>query len=303
MLAKFSDATKKTEIQEQLIEEMLINEATQEDVARSLYSLMKHNNGLFKSEKQGHFLRSMGHPTADDDMDDSHPLKQAGVPIDKNKHTHVLSHVQHLNFNPYSATDGARAGRGARTSHSVFLLDKHGVVSHHKLGRTDGEYNPKKTTTTWERPAGVATAGEEHHYKSDDEPLHVSKHLGKVGEKITHDVSVERVHNLGPSKFGGGYGRPGPDQFMTVMKTDDGHHIHHYGTPPASLKGYRTGQDWKGSVTGEVKKHHVDRNGNNVTILTRPKFTVKSKPPEEKKADFEGPHGGEQLGGLGNYNA
>jgi len=287
MLAKFSDVTKKTDIQEQLVEDMLIQEATQEELARSLHSLIKSNNGLFKSEKQGHFLRNQAWSTADSDFDEgSGYLKQAGVSVDKNKHTHVLHNVQSLNFNPHF---GARAGRGAKQSHSVFLMDKHGVVSHHKLGQTEGEFNPKKTTTTFERPAGIATGGEEHRQIADEEPLHTSQHLGKVGEKISHDVTVDRIHNLGPSKFGGGYGRPGPDQFMTAMKTDDGHHIHHYGTPPASLKGYTQGASWTGKVSGEVKKHHVDRNGNNVTILTRPKFEVKSK-PEEKKPDFPGRH-------------
>lgn len=285
MLARFKDVTKKTEVEESLIEELLITEATSEDVAKSLYSLMKHNNGLFKSEKQGHFLKSHAQPTTDDSFDDNlgdGHLKAAGVNIDRNKHTHVFNHVQHLNFNPYSQTDGARAGRGARTSHSVFLMDKHGVVAHHKLGKTGGEFDPKKTVKSWERPSDAVTDGKEHHYHADAEPLMTSQHLGKVGDKISHNVSVERLHNLGPSKFG--YGR-GPDQYMTVMKTDDGHHIHHYGTPPASLKGYRQGEEWKGTVSGEVKKHHVDRNGNNVTILTRPKFEVKSK-PEEKKPEF-----------------
>lgn len=283
MLASFKNVTKLTEEQITLEEELLILEATQEDIARSLYSLMKHNNGLFKSEKQGHFLRSSAAPTHNDEYDGLHNhLKDAGVPIDKNKHTHVMMHTQYLNFNPYSQTDGARPGRGARTSNSVFLMDKHGVQAHYKLGRTGADYDPKKTTKTWERPTGVATGGEEHHYNADEEPHMTSKHLGKVGEKITHDVSVERLHNLGPSRFGAGRG---PDQYMTVMKTDDGHILHHYGTPPASLKGFRTGQDWKGTVSGEVKKHHVDRNGNNVTILTRPKFNVKSK-PEEPSPEF-----------------
>lgn len=291
MLARFKDVTKKTELEESLVEEMLIAEATGEDVARSLYSLMKHNNGLFKSEKQGHFLRNHMQPTTDDSFDDNVGdgyLKAAGVNVDRNKHSHVFNHVQHLNFNPYSVTDGARAGRGARTAHSVFLVDKHGVVAHHKLGRTGGEYDPKKTVKAWERPADAVsdTSGKEHHYHADDEPHMVSKHLGKVGEKTSRDVTVERLHNLGPSKFGGGYGRPGPDQYMTVMKTDEGHILHHYGTPPASLKGFRTGDNWKGTVSGEVKKHHVDRNNNNVTILTRPKFNRTDAPAPEAKPDF-----------------
>lgn len=292
MLTSFKNFTQP--VNEELDEDRLITEATHEDMIRSLSSLIKHNNGLFKSERQGFFLRNQGWRTSENEDGVNH-MRSIGVPVDLNKHTEVGHFTQFHNFNPYSA-EGARAGRGGRTSHHVYLMDKHGVVAAYKLGQTQHQFDPKKTQKVWERPADAVTSGNEHHVEED--PHMVSKHLGKVGDKITHDVTVVRLHNLGPSRFAPAYTRA-PDQYMTVMKTDEGHIIHHYGTPPASLRGYRTGDDWKGTVTGEVKKHHIDRNGNHVTILTRPKFTRTNTPAKENpKFPGEGDTAVADTGGL-----
>jgi hypothetical protein len=273
-----------TEAELQAIEDLLIEAyASDDDMNKSLHSLMKNNNGLFKSEAQGHFVKSRanslhGDPNQDGNWGDKAKdhYKGLGIPIDLNKHSHMLHTTVHMDMGGWSA-QGYRAGRGARTSHKVFLMDKHGVHSAYKLGESGHQLDPKKTQKIWERPAGVEVK-HEHETEAGHAPVMVSQHQGKVGEKHTFTAKLERMHNLGPAPFGP---RGGPDQHMSVFKTKDGHLLHHFGTPPKEVMDHHLKNTHPASaspehkefkITATVKKHHIDRNGNNVTVVTRPKI-------------------------------
>lgn len=119
------------------------------DIVKSLFSLCKYNNGYFKSEKQGNFIRkgkTLAHLWGNRD-DKSFDNENFGVTVDEEE-----TAIQFEGRIPFGSS---RNGRGDRRMIYYFVMDEKGVKRYYKLGI---EYysggsciDPSKTKLVWER--------------------------------------------------------------------------------------------------------------------------------------------------------
>lgn len=226
------------------------NTQSDADAFKSLSSLVKTNNGQYKSFKQAQFLDKMyrrgrqGCDTAESVM------KFFGIPLAENQY--LLETSATTRWADYGS-------RSVRPITWMFVMDVHGVVAQYKLGyvgdmRQGTCPDPKKTQKLWERvgeviPLEVPVA----------EVLPESSHIGAIGKRlelqgvIKSVIEFQRTTRFSYYDSGAGY--------VTKIDVDGSDVVYfgHLGDKGDTIK-----------VKATIKDHSI-RDGRNQTIISRPK--------------------------------
>lgn len=224
---------------------------SQEDLNRSVFSLIKNNNGLFKSLGQYKVLSSF-HAEYSDGLHHSDKTGILGGKDDPQWNSVVKHEGGFFMLEGYvnwSGDEYANAGRGGmRWSHLCFF-DGKGITGQYKIkyvGNMRDGMAPKSISLVWERPAEVE--GEDF-----GAAVQVAKQEREVAEK-------ERLDGAAPLKEGryefqgivkstkiqDGYYNT---EYKMLVELDDGNRL--YGTVPSSIDF----EDLKGKrikLTGKV---------------------------------------------------
>lgn len=239
--------------QEQLNEDFNWSSSYDEDVYRQLNSLVKNNNGLWKSPKQAAFLS--GDKTPLQTREDAPELKKF-FNIDLNPGEKAV------NVDGYAVW--ARGSRGTRPVSWFFIIDKYGVVRKYKLKyvgdmKKGTSPDPNKTELQWSRPSNLDTAYLDvaPPKKPEEKPESNSEHVGEIKQRLEFTGKV-----LFSKPFSSHFG----ESIITKFATPEGNILVVFGgnwkTPPQ--------KDEIKKFVGTVKKHD-EYNGDLQTILNRVK--------------------------------
>lgn len=234
------------------------------DTFISLKGLVNRNNGVFKSIAQQRYVQNK---VIANEPERSHSFAESnyGVKFGQEEHLIVVSAMtQHAEY-------------GSRSLVPVFygfVLDDFGVVSFWRIGvkgnmRDGAGPNPKKTKLEWERPADIDI---EHLERSEEErkeefkiKLGMTKgdYVGTEGERINFgELELVAKKYMGVSQFG--YNQS-VEKYWNMYKDANDNIIYHTGK-----QGPEKGE--KFNVTGTIKKHLVNKKGQKVTVIIRPRF-------------------------------
>ena len=225
----------------------------------SLQSLVKHNNGLFKSAKQAAFLGDAKR-WGEKARTDSGLQKYFGIPFDPAKgDTFAMSVDAYMTFADYGK-------RSMRPVTYFFIFDKYGVTRKYQLHyvgdmRKGTSPDPAKTELKWQRPEGVdtSTLDAELNQAADvkaNPPAPTGQHIGTVGERIVFELTTKALIDRGIGQFG--------QQWLNVFSTADGNTVMYNGYL-SRTKGEQV------KVKATIKKHVTGKDGSPITIISRPK--------------------------------
>jgi hypothetical protein len=231
----------------------------------SLKGLVNNNNGVWKSTKQRWFVTNkiLG---PDDLRSDSEKCKDFfGVSFTPPQKLVVLQ----------ALTIWAEYGNRSKVPVFYgFVLDDNGVVAFYKIG-TKGNLaigagpDPKKTKKEWSRPDNVDTSHLVDEPKPEDKPeINAGEYLGEIGKRI--NVSVELVYSKYQESKPVSW-NVSTDVFWNVYKDTNGNIIYHTG----SESPIKVGE--KGNMTATVRKQAVNKKGEKVTTVMRPRFVNSPK--------------------------
>lgn len=227
------------------------NTQQDQDTYMSLVSLIKTNNGQFKSVKQADFL--IKRFTREMSWNAESAMKYFGVTLPEN---HVMVSVD-------ATSRWADYGtRSIRPVSWIFVLDQNGVVAQYKLGyvgdmRSGTSPDPAKTQTVWQRVGEVVAL--ERPVEPEVQP---SEHLGVVGERMTFKGVIKSVTEFERNKFhyydsGVGY----------ITRIDvNGNDVVYFGT-----FGLERGAEVEFKAT---VKEHGEYRGRRQTVVNRPKLVA-----------------------------
>lgn len=251
---------------------------------KTLSSLVKYNNGVWKSAKQRDFLTGPKGIMGGDSKNSGHQRRDYesmknwfGVEADPKKNQFVIQTAGSVAWAP-----GKKAWKRFEW---MWVLDDYGVVKKYKLGFEEtgpgsSGVDKKKTKLEWERKGKIDTKAFDDSAKdkanadaakdkAKKDAADKSQYVGKPGEWIDDKiVKIEKMVDLGEGNFG--------TRWMTIIKDEDGNTYNYFGWP-------KTGGDvsqeaiYKNtySMRAKVKKHYVNKNGIKVTVVGYPKFGVK----------------------------
>jgi hypothetical protein len=250
--------------------------------SKTLNSLIKYNNGLWKSAKQRDFLTSpkgiMGgeFPNGSQRRDFANLKSFFNVDIDDKKTQYVIDVGGWVSWADYGS-------KSVKPFTYLFVLDNLGVVKKYKLkyympAKGSHQVDTKKTKLEWERPKNVDSSALE----KDAKDLEITKatkqkeqeqeaakmvYLGNPGEWIEDlEVKIENIVDLGAGEWG--------TKWMTVIKDKNGNLLNYFGFP----KEVTNNDDYKNKqylMRAKVKKHYVNKKGQKVTVVGYPKFKEK----------------------------
>jgi hypothetical protein len=250
-----------------------------EDVNKTLMSLIKYNNGLWKSAKQRDYLTGPKGPMGGDFKNNGHQRRDYefmdthfGVKMDKKKDQYAIHTGGYVRWADYGS-------KSARSIGFYYVMDNLGVVAKYKLGwkyvGTSAGIDKAKTKLEWERPAKVDTSAletsEKEAKKSAEEKEKAAastQYVGTPGEWIDDiKVKIEKIVDLGAGDYG--------ERYMTVIKDDSGNTYNYFGWPKVSESGHEEIYKQDYVMRAKVKKHYVNKNNVKVTVLGYPKFRSK----------------------------
>lgn len=234
------------------------------DVYMSLKGLANKNNGVFKSRaQQGYVLNRI--VKAEPDRTSQFVLDNFGLRLgDGEKIVTVDALTRWADY-------GSRSLIPVRFG---LIVDPIGVVKIVKFGnkgnlRDGSSIDISKNKITFERPAKVNA---KHLEKTEDEKKKEFKtalgmsdgnYIGEVGERMNFGaLELVRKKQLDDSQFG--YNMAAA-RFWNMYKNDNGDFVYHTGKEGPEPGG-------KINVVGRVKKHLVNKQGDKVTVVSRPHF-------------------------------
>jgi len=218
-----------------------------DEVYRSAQSLVKFNNGVFKSTKQRDFLIKafLKHEGS------FFGAQYAGVTPDNEEKTVLFSWW--VSFADYGYRSKRQVGK-------LFLYDKYGITQVYKLGwvcpaRGSSYLDPEKTKLEWERPE--VDASHLDVVEEVKEEVKTSEWQGTVGDKIDVTAKVVLKRDFF-SRFGSGLMYKLKDQDQNEYTWFTQHLLEDGAT-------YR--------IVGRVKEHS-EYQGRKSTVLTRCKYDL-----------------------------
>lgn len=240
------------------------------DTFISLKGLVNKNNGVFKSIKQQKFIKDV---TIAKEPKRGHSFAESnyGVKFDQEEHLIVVS----------AMTRHAKYGdRSLVPVFYGFVLDDFGVVSFWRIGvkgnmRDGAGPNPEKTKLEWSRPMDADI----QHLIPDPKEVEAAKkkefkiklgmsegdYIGTEGARMNFgELKLVAKKHMGYSQFG--YNQS-VEKYWNMYKDTNGNIIYHTGK-----QGPEKGE--KFNVTGTVKKHLVNKKGQKVTVIIRPRFKM-----------------------------
>lgn len=228
------------------------------DLARSLFSLVKFNDGLWKSAKQRNFLL------------DAMRKSEAVFNVEEGLYTFDIKLEEGQTAWIYTSTlRFAEYGyKSVRFVSTMFVFDQHGVKKTIRMKRRYSEDGKSSWIergdasvhkVLWERSANVEIVELEEPIVPE---VKVSEFVGTVGDKISIDATVSMARYLGFGRFG--------NRYMTIFKDDQGNELVYWGLPAGitvDQKGTRV--KLKASVKG-----FNEYNNKKQTIIQRPKVSI-----------------------------
>lgn len=257
-----------------------------QDVYKTLGSLVKFNNGFFKSAKQSNFVLSEKFSWAwvrpsevkTDEERAQYERNSVGyfnIPVDARVNT-----VYHVSATTQWAEYGRRSVRRVAW---VFVCDRFGVVAQYKLRfiyANDGassSVDPTKTELLWSRPADAVMPSlfeEEEKRIAAAVAANANKtFIGKVGERIeltAKIVSVKQFEGQSFSYYDSGV------RTMTVLEDADGNRLMYWNALGSKGETVR----FKATV-----KAHQEYKGVKQTVLSRAKVLESLGGGEDQMAD------------------
>jgi hypothetical protein len=250
-----------------------------EDAAKTVNSLVKYNNGVWKSAKQRAFLTSSRGLFNDSPNNlffrKDYPFLKSNFNVDAEAPQYVIQVEGIMRWADYGAKSVRRVGW-------MYVMDQFGVVKKYKLGydySSDGRssgIDKSKTKLDWERPKDAKT----DHLESQEKDMAAAKdaqskenaskeHLGEVGKWINDvEVTIKKVADLGPGDYG--------ERYATFMVDSSGNNLVYWGYPKIQ-GGAEEAAGKKFGLRAKVKKHAFNKEGTKVTYVGYPTFT----PPKE----------------------
>ena len=237
---------------------------SRDDLAKSLNSAVKYNNGFFKSEKQAKFLMDAWKgifQTDKDELKKNYNVEIFGKEV-------AVDVTQTLHF-------------GVATTQLVtwiFVLDSSGVVRKYKLKRHNNKVDPTATKKEFERDNKI----EKPEWATDDAlsaskkeamrkhlehlvKLHSQVHVGEAGEVIK-DLKL-----IGSHLIDRGYDRYDNRDVTSVFKTENGDLIY-WGSVPKNIdESQFAGMEFK-LIKATVKENGFNKKQEPYTKILRPKF-------------------------------
>lgn len=236
------------------------------DFMVSVLSLVKRNNGLFKSAKQGKFLTRIFEANGTLDA------KYVDLKIDPK-------------FKTFSFDDYVRwcdyGNRSVRPYGWFFIYDQYGIVRQYKLAWKEigpnhlTTLNPEKIKVVFERPSDVDLSklkAEYEEMEQKDAETPCGDWVGNIKDRIKKVVNV-----VGVSEFFNDFGLV---RLIRMVDADNNALVWF------ATNGVKIERGEKVLVVGTVKKHDKYR-GNKQTILTRCKM-FRAEPKADESTEDDG---------------
>lgn len=226
-----------------------------EQNARQLSSLVKYNNGVFKSFKQAQFLLSNRGPF--DWRDDAENMR---------KYFNIeLKPGERATGVDGTAQWSEHGGRGNRPVTWFYVFDEYGVVRKYKLGyvgdmRSGTHPDPSKTKLEWSRPTNVDIS----HLKQQQQEIKQraaeskSTHVGQPKDRLTFDATIKKVVDRGMNDYG-------DYVYMNILEDENGNLFFYTGGKELGDEGKKI------TITATVKKHITTKMGEPATVINRPR--------------------------------
>lgn len=236
----------------------------------SLKGLVNKNNGVFKSIKQQQFVKNVT-IAREPERDVAFAKSNYGVDVGEDENMIVVSAMtQHA----------AYGSRGLVPVFYGFVLDSSGVIRFYRIGvsgnlRDGAGPNAKKTKLKWERPANIDVS---HLEKSEEEQKREFKaklgmsegnYIGTEGERMKFELTLVAKKYLSTTNISYNVSS---EKYWNMYEDKDGNVIYHTGK-----QGPEKGDKVTGSAT--IKMHLVNKKGQKVTVVIRPRFKLVE--PEE----------------------
>lgn len=163
----------------------------EEDLFRSMSSLVKFNNGLFKSEKQAAFLLKRVFKFIDSDVVVAEKRNWFGIDVLEGQFTLTINAT--MRWTDYGS-------RSIIPMMYVFVADEHGLVAQYKVPfngnlRMGASPAPERTKLLWTRPTDLALP-EVKVAEKEAKPVATSHHIGQVGMRVAFTGKVVAVRTF-----------------------------------------------------------------------------------------------------------
>jgi hypothetical protein len=216
------------------------------EVSKTFETLIKYNNGLWKSTKQRDFL-----------LGNRSPLNFCNIE-DNLSHYNLSAPDGSTAFKADGTAVWAEGPRGRRPVSFVYVTDKNGVFYKAKLGYKEAPgsrgrnmiVDPSKTEIVWKRAAGVALS--EPKPTEPTEPT--GDFVGEKGQRLALTLTVKKCISLGWGQYG--------ERFLTIAEDTNGNTF------------FLSTRQEEGAVlnlTATVKDHIISKRNQKVTVLERPR--------------------------------
>lgn len=221
------------------------------DTFKTLTSLIKSNNGQFKTVKQASFLsKRLKIDRAEIDTKEG-VLKYFGIDMNPELGQYICMIEGSIRWVDYGHNS-------YRPVTWVFLMDQHGVVAQYKLGyvgtmREGTCPDPTKTKNLWTRQGEVVPLIVEE--KTEE---NLSDHIGKVGERMMFKGTIKFVNTFDRPKFS--YYDSGVGHITTILV--DNSEVVYFG--------FLGEKDTEVNFKATIKEHSVYKDRKQ-TIVARPK--------------------------------
>jgi hypothetical protein len=222
------------------------------DNYKTLSSLVKYNNGQFKSVKQADYLCKVFRKHNDGSFTAESALTYFGVNMAPGQFMMTVN--AYMRWADYGA-------RGNRPVTWIFVLDEEGVVAQYKLGyvgdmRSGTRPDASKTKLLWERQGDIVPLARE--VKQEVASVE-SQHFGAVGSRIEIKGVIKSVIEFERQKFhyyDSGVG--------TITRID-------VGGNDVVYFGFLGDKDQEVQLKATIKQHG-DYKGRKQTVIARPKM-------------------------------
>ncbi len=211
-----------------------------DSLAKSLLSLIKYNNGFFKSTKQKNFLmKSMRSIWLHEE--DGLQIGAANYSVDITEATAIFTLTGYVRWAEYGH-------KSVRPIGFAFVFDDLGIVKQYKLHwnvkETISIINKNKTELIWSRDETI----EKPTFKDSIENTE-STYVGTVGSFIELEVRIKSIKNVGSGRFG--------DIYKTDMTDMNGNKLIYWGV----MTGTRVGDaGYNVKIRAKVKNHQEFNN-------------------------------------------
>lgn len=226
-----------------------------EDILKTLQTLVKFNNGFWKSEKQRDYLIKCANMYGDLHQNPEENLGFFGV----DSQLEAIYCETEMRFADYGRRSYRRIGW-------MFTFDQHGIVEKYRIRFNYDDKsgasspNPEKTEQEWTRPAGAECTMKVE--PKVEKPI--SHYIGNVGEKISATLTIKKMVALS-----GRIGYANVYSDLLIMEDADGNCVTWNSSSAYKFDELKEGNQI--TLKGTIKAHK-EYKGRQQTVLTRCKL-------------------------------